>query len=384
MNYIGQIALILILTLLAGAISQRVGMPAVIGQLLVGVLLGPGLLGILQNTALMHAGSEIGVIILMFIAGIESDLDLLRKYFKPAISVAAIGVLFPMVAFTVYGQWLGQSFEKAIFWGVIFAATSVSISVEVLREFKRLNTKEGATILGAAVVDDIIAVILLSIFVSSFGVGEAGKTNLVVTTGYQFIYFVLVIAVVKWGAPVLLKLAERLPVHGSVAITSLFLCLSMAWLADATGLSAVVGAFFAGVAVSQTEFQSEVSTSVSSVGYTFFIPIFFVSIGLDMTFGGIIKNFGFIVIMTGLAIVTKLVGGAIGARLTNLNWHSAIAIGSGMVSRGEMALIIAQIGLGAHLMATNLYSEIIIVIVLSTIVAPLLLKWSLGHVVAKS
>lgn len=103
-----------------------------------------------------------------------------------------------------------------------------------------------------------------------------------------------------------------------------------------------------------------------------------------MTFGGIIKNFGFIVIMTGLAIVTKLVGGAIGARLTNLNWHSAIAIGSGMVSRGEMALIIAQIGLGAHLMATNLYSEIIIVIVLSTIVAPLLLKWSLGHVVAKS
>ncbi|EHO49283.1 cation:proton antiporter [Lentilactobacillus kisonensis] len=377
MGFIGQIALILIATLLAAAISQRVGMPAVIGQLIVGVILGPGVFGILQNTHLMHAGSEIGVIILMFIAGIESDLDLLKKYFKPAISVAAIGVLFPMVAFYAYGELMGQGFERAIFWGVIFAATSVSISVEVLREFKKLNTKEGATILGAAVVDDIIAVILLSIFVSSFGVSGDHAPNLLVATILQLIYFLGVIVLVKWVAPVILRFAERIPVHGSVAITSLFLCLSMAWLADVIGLSSVVGAFFAGVAVSQTKFQTEVSSSVSSVGYTFFIPIFFVSIGLDMEFSGVIKNLGFIVIMTLLAIVTKLFGGAVGAAITKMDWHSSFVIGSGMVSRGEMALIIAQIGLSANLMAKNLYSEIIIVIVLSTIVAPLLLKRTL-------
>ncbi|GAA2967528.1 cation:proton antiporter [Lentilactobacillus parakefiri] len=373
MAFVGQIALILIATLLAAAISQRLGMPAVIGQLIAGVILGPGILGILQNTELMHAGAEIGVIILMFIAGIESDLDLLKKYFKPAMSVAAIGVLFPMVIFYIYGQMMGQGFERSIFWGVIFAATSVSISVEVLREFKKLNTKEGATILGAAVVDDIIAVILLSIFVSSFGVG-GGSSNLVVATLYQLMYFLGVIVVVKWGAPIILRLAERLPVHGSVAITSLVICLTMAWSADALGLSSVVGAFFAGVAVSQTKFQSEVSSSVSSVGYTFFIPIFFVSIGLDMEFSNVIKNLGFIVIMTILAIATKLFGGALGAWITKMNWHSALIVGSGMVSRGEMALIIAQIGLSANLMAKNLYSEIIIVIVLSTIVAPMLLK----------
>lgn len=373
MAFVGQIALILIATLLAAAISQRLGMPAVIGQLIAGVILGPGILEILQNTELMHAGAEIGVIILMFIAGIESDLDLLKKYFKPAMSVAAIGVLFPMVIFYIYGQMMGQGFERSIFWGVIFAATSVSISVEVLREFKKLNTKEGATILGAAVVDDIIAVILLSIFVSSFGVG-GGSSNLVVATLYQLMYFLGVIVVVKWGAPIILRLAERLPVHGSVAITSLVICLTMAWSADALGLSSVVGAFFAGVAVSQTKFQSEVSSSVSSVGYTFFIPIFFVSIGLDMEFSNVIKNLGFIVIMTILAIATKLFGGALGAWITKMNWHSALIVGSGMVSRGEMALIIAQIGLSANLMAKNLYSEIIIVIVLSTIVAPMLLK----------
>ncbi|GHP14539.1 hypothetical protein YK48G_19640 [Lentilactobacillus fungorum] len=151
----------------------------------------------------------------------------------------------------------------------------------------------------------------------------------------------------------------------------------MAWLADVIGLSSVVGAFFAGVAVSQTKFQDEVSSSVSSVGYTFFIPIFFVSIGLDMEFGGVIKNLGFIVIMTLLAIATKLFGGAVGAAVAKLDWPSAFVVGSGMVSRGEMALIIAQIGLSANLMAKNLYSEIIIVIVLSTIVAPLLLKRTL-------
>lgn len=377
MGFIGQIALILIATLLAAAISQRLGMPAVIGQLVVGVILGPGVFGVLQNTHLMHAGSEIGVIILMFIAGIESDLDLLKKYFKPAISVAAIGVLFPMIAFYGYGELMGQGFERSIFWGVIFAATSVSISVEVLREFKKLNTKEGATILGAAVVDDIIAVILLSIFVSSFGVADDNAPNLVVATMLQLLYFLGVILLVKYVAPIGLRFAERIPVHGSVAITSLVLCLSMAWLADAIGLSSVVGAFFAGVAVSQTKFQDEVSSSVSSVGYTFFIPIFFVSIGLDMEFGGVLKNLGFIVIMTLLAIATKLFGGALGAAITKMDWHSAFVVGSGMVSRGEMALIIAQIGLSANLMAKNLYSEIIIVIVLSTIVAPLLLKRTL-------
>ncbi len=214
MAFVGAIALILITTLIAGAISQRLSMPAVIGQLLVGVILGPGILGVLQNTELMHVGSEIGVIILMFIAGIESDLDLLKKYFKPAMNVAMIGVLLPMLVFYVYGQMMGQSFEKAIFWGVIFAATSVSISVEVLREFGSLNTKEGATILGAAVVDDIIAVVLLSIFVSTFGVGDASESNLLISTIWQLLYFVGVVIVVKWVTPILLRIAQRLPVHG--------------------------------------------------------------------------------------------------------------------------------------------------------------------------
>ncbi|KRM93206.1 cation:proton antiporter [Lentilactobacillus senioris] len=379
MNYIGEIALILFTTLLAGAISQRFKMPMVIGELLIGVILGPGVLHLISDGELMTAGSEIGVIILMFLAGIESDLTQLKKYFRPALLVAGLGVILPMVVFYYLGMLNHQGFERSIFWGVIFSATSVSISVEVLREFKYLSTKEGATILGAAVVDDIIAVILVSIFTSTFGVGNE-SANLVVTSLIQVIYFVGVVVLVKWLAPWLLHFAERVPVPGAVAITSLSLCLAMAWLADTVGLSAVVGAFFAGVAVGQTKYQHEVVQNVGPVGNTFFIPIFFVSIGMAMEFDGIGRHIGFIVIMTVAALLTKYLGGALGAKLAGDNWHSASLIGTGMISRGEMALIIAQLGISAHLLQRELYSELIIVIVLTTILAPLMLKWAINQI----
>lgn len=379
MNYIGEIALILFTTLLAGAISQRFKMPMVIGELVIGVILGPGVLHLLSDGELMAAGSEIGVIILMFLAGIESDLTQLKKYFRPALLVAGLGVILPMVVFYYLGILNHQGFERSIFWGVIFSATSVSISVEVLREFKYLSTKEGATILGAAVVDDIIAVILVSIFTSTFGVGGENN-NLLVTSLIQVVYFVGVVILVKWLASWLLRFAERVPVPGAVAITSLSLCLAMAWLADAVGLSAVVGAFFAGVAVGQTKYQHEVVQNVGPVGNTFFIPIFFVSIGMAMEFDGIGQHIWFIVIMTVAALLTKYLGGALGAKLAGDNWYSASLIGTGMISRGEMALIIAQLGISAHLLQPELYSELIIVIVLTTILAPLMLKWAINQI----
>lgn len=374
MTYLGEIALILFATTIAGALSQRIGIPSVIGQLLVGILLGPALLNWLQPGELVHVGSEIGVIILMFMAGLESDLKLLKRYFKPAISVATLGVIVPMVCFYIYGVVMQQSFERAVFWGVVFAATSVSISVEVLREFGKLNSKEGATILGAAVVDDIMAVLILSVFVSMFSSGQSGAPNLAVSLAEQAAYFVMVFVIIRWVAPVLIKLFERLPVPQAVPIMSLVICLSMAYLADLTGLSAVIGAFFAGIAVAQTNAHEEVETNIAPIGYAFFVPIFFVSVGLEMRFDHFWSNLGLILGMTIVAILSKLIGGGLGAKLLGFNFHSAYIVGAGMVSRGEMALIIAQIGYQAKLLHPNLYSELIVVIVLSTILAPLLLK----------
>lgn len=379
MGYIGEIALILFATTIAGALSQRIGIPSVIGQLLVGVLLGPALLNWVRPGELVTVGAEIGVIILMFMAGLESDLKLLRKYFKPAISVATFGVILPMASFYLYGIFMHQSFERAIFWGVVFAATSVSISVEVLREFGKLNSREGATILGAAVVDDIMAVLILSVFVSMFSSGSRSEPNLALSLAEQVAYFVMVYVLIRWIAPVLIRLFEHLPVPQAVPIMSLIICLGMAYLADLTGLSAVIGAFFAGIAVAQTSARSEVETNISPIGYAFFVPIFFVSVGLEMQFDHFLSNFWLIVGMTIVAILSKLLGGGFGAKLLGFSFNSAYVVGAGMVSRGEMALIIAQIGYQSKLLAPELYSELIVVIVLSTVLAPLLLKHAIGR-----
>lgn len=374
MDYIGGIALILFSTTIAGALSQRIGVPSVIGQLLVGILLGPAVLNWIRPGELVSVGAEIGVIILMFMAGLESDLKLLKRYFKPAVSVATFGVILPMACFYVYGLVMHQSFERAVFWGVVFAATSVSISVEVLRELGKLNTKEGATILGAAVVDDIMAVLILSVFVSMFSSRSQQSPNLALSLVEQLAYFVMVYVLIRWIAPILMHLFKRLALPQSVPIMSLIICLGMAYLADFTGLSAVIGAFFAGIAVAQTPAQKEVTANISPIGYAFFVPIFFVSVGLEMRFDHFWTNIWLIVGMTVVAILSKLIGGGLGAKLLGFSFNSAYVVGAGMVSRGEMALIIAQIGYQAKLLAPALYSELIVVIILSTVLAPLLLK----------
>ena len=379
MTYLGTLCLVLLTTAFAGSISRRVGMPAVIGQLLVGIVLGPAMLGWVTNNNFVHIFSEIGVVILMFMAGLESDLDLLKKYLKPATSVALFGVIAPIILVYLLGRIYNFTNEEAIFLGVTFAATSVSISVEVLKELKKLDTKEGTTILGAAVIDDILAVLILSVLVSIFSdvaQAEGGHTqsNLGVGILIQVIYFIGIYLVFRWIAPLLMKISEKLPISSSEILMSLVICLGMAFFADLVGLSAVVGSFFAGVAVAQTPYKQEIDSSIEPIGYAVFIPMFFVSIGLNMTFKGLLTNWLFIVILLVLALLTKWGGCGLGAKMLGMSRHSGDIIGAGMVSRGEMALIIAQVGYEAHLLSDKFYSSVIIVIILTTIIAPFMLK----------
>lgn len=379
MTYLGTLCLVLLTTAFAGSISRRVGMPAVIGQLLVGIILGPAMLGWVTSNNFVHIFSEIGVVILMFMAGLESDLDLLKKYLKPATSVALFGVIAPIILVYLLGRIYNFTNEEAIFLGVTFAATSVSISVEVLKELKKLDTKEGTTILGAAVIDDILAVLILSVLVSIFSdvaQAEGGHTqsNLGVGILIQVIYFIGIYLVFRWIAPLLMKISEKLPISSSEILMSLVICLGMAFFADLVGLSAVVGSFFAGVAVAQTPYKQEIDSSIEPIGYAVFIPMFFVSIGLNMTFKGLLTNWLFIVILLVLALLTKWGGCGLGAKMLGMSWYSGDIIGAGMVSRGEMALIIAQVGYEAHLLSDKFYSSVIIVIILTTIIAPFMLK----------
>jgi len=375
MNFLGVLALILISTLILGHLSRQIGLPAVIGQLLAGILLGPAVLNWIQPTHLVSEFSEIGVILLMFIAGLESDLGLLRKYFKPGLFVAVIGVIFPIAVIFFFSEGWGFSPTSSLFLGITFAATSVSISVEVLKELNALDGKNGATILGAAVVDDILTVLILSVTVSLLGTGEkANAAPLWLTLIEQVAYFGAIYIVVKWLAPYLMHLAQRLYPSIAVTIMSLLLCLGMAYVADLIGLSAVIGAFFAGIAVSQTDYRKEVDQNVEAIGYAVFIPVFFVSIGLNMRFAGLWEDILFIVILTVLALLTKWLGGGLGARLAGDSLADSNVIGAGMVSRGEMALIVAQIGFDAHLLGSEYYSAVIVVIILTTLIAPLMLK----------
>lgn len=372
LHEIGILCLILIATTTISHFFTRFKIPAVVGQLLIGILLGPALIGWIQPSEFISLFSEIGVIILMFTAGLESNLSLLKKYFKPSLMVAILGVVFPVAAIYLFSLLFHIGQSESIFIGVIFAATSVSISVAVLKELNGLTGKVGATILGAAVVDDVLAVVILSVM-TSLGSNQAG-TGLLLKSVEQIAYFIAIYFIVKFCAPFIAKLGLKLFVPMSETIVALILCFGMAYIADLVGLSSVVGAFFAGIAISQTRVKNLVKQSIEPIGEAIFIPVFFVSIGLSISFNGLVGQIGFILILTILAILTKLLGAGMGAKLSGYTLPESYIVGAGMVSRGEMALIIAQIGFESKLIGSTYYASIITVIILTTIVAPFLLK----------
>lgn len=373
MQFLGILVLILLATTFIGHFSSRIGIPAVIGQLIIGIVLGPAILNWIQPNEFIHFFSEIGVIILMFIAGIESDLKLLKKYLKPSFLVAIIGVIVPMTMAYSIGLLYKMSNSESLFLSIIFAATSVSISVAVLKELNVLQGKAGATILGAAVVDDILAVIILSVMISLVGTGS-NSTSLVITFGGQILFFIAIYFVVKFLAPIMAQLGKKLLVPVGPTLMAMVLCFGMAYLADILGLSSVVGAFFAGISISQTDVRNEVDRSIEPIGFAIFIPVFFVSIGLNMKLTGLGDHIAFIAILTFTAVISKLFGAGLGAKLSSFSFSESYMVGAGMVSRGEMALIIAQIGYQSKLITSSYYSAIITAIILTTLLAPFLLK----------
>lgn len=381
MSFIGSLVIILLSTTLAGHVTARVGVPAVLGQLLIGIIIGPGVLNFIHSTELIEQFAEIGVILLMFMAGIESDMKQLRKYFRPALLVALSGVLLPVILMGTASLLFGYHLQESLFIGVVFSATSVSISVAVMREFKALNGKEGTTVLGAAVADDILGVLLLSLMIALVGnsgtANHGSSNNILVQLVFQGIFFAGVFLLVRWIAPSIMNLSSKLLIPTSRTISAVIICLSMAYLAEFVGLSGAIGAFFAGIAVGQTPTKEIVSTNIEPISNAIFVPVFFVSIGLSVSFNNFLTSLPFIVTMTILAVITKWFGGELGALLAGFDRNSGRVIGTGMIARGEMALITAQIGFNAHLLDKALYMDIIFVIVIATLLAPLLLRWSL-------
>ena len=373
MSFIITLTGILFVTQLVSHFFNRWGIPDVIGQILVGIVAGPAVLGWIHQTAMIEEFQEIGVIVLMFIAGLESDLSLLKKYLKPAMAVAVGGMALPIVVMGLASQLFGLQWFESLFIGVIFSATSVSISVAVLREFNQIDSKEGATVLGAAVADDIGGVLILSVLISLMnGKGGESSTSLPLIIMMQAIFFGGTYLLVRWLAPYLMHLSKRLLTTAAPAVMAMILCLGMASLADLVHLSGAVGAFFAGIAVANTKARHDIAEAFEPLGYAVFIPVFFVNVGLVMRLNHFLDSLVFIVVMTILACLTKLIGSGGGAMLMGFDRQSGYVIGS-----GEMALITAQIGYEAHLLSSKYYSDVITVVVLATVLAPFILKHAL-------
>lgn len=383
-RFLLEIALILFSTKLLGLVTKKFQMPQVVGALLAGLILGPAMFHVLKGTEFLIELSELGVVVLMFSAGMEADLDELKKTGKASFLIALLGVLVPLaggfgVAWFFNRPGMIESDAKTslmlqnIFIGIILTATSVSITVETLKEMKKINTAAGNAILGAAIIDDILGIIALTIITSM----KDTSVSLVLVLVKIVLFFLCSVVIGFLFYKVMVKLHERYKRDmRRYIILSFCLCLVMAYCAEKYfGVADITGAFVAGLIVSNTERTKYIASRFEVVSYSLLSPIFFASIGLkvvlpEMSAAIII----FALVLVAVAVVTKIVGCGIGAKMCRFSNREAVQIGTGMVSRGEVALIVASKGAALGLMSSVILGPVIIVVVITTIISPVLLK----------
>ena len=380
MQFLGMLVVILFATLIGGQFSARLKLPAVVGELLAGIIIGPAVFNLVHPSGIIKVFSDIGVIFLMFLAGLDSDIKTLKKLLRPSVLVAAFGMIVPIVTAYATGIFFNFSQVESLFLGLTFSATSVSISVAVLQEMGHLKGKEGMTILGAAVADDLLSILLLSIVSGLTGVSEQGSSmgkNFIVSLFIQAAFLILLVFLSVYVIPRLIGLSQRLTLPVPETLVAMIIVLLSSWGAEKVGLSNVIGAFFAGLALNHTSAQKTLKKNFTVISYSSFIPVFFVSIGLDMSIKGILHDFILFIVLVIGGVFSKLVGAGLGAKIAGFSNSSSLLVGNGMVSRGEMALVVAQIGLTNHLLAPAVYSTVIGAIIMTTVISPFLLKWSI-------
>ena len=375
-RYLLDVALILLSTKVFGLLTRRIEMPQVVWALVAGLLLGPACFNIVQESEFLDHIAEIGVIVLMFSAGLETDISELKKSGRNSFVIAVIGVLFPLIAGYVLASFFNtepEAFLQNMFIGVILTATSVSISVETLKEMGKLSTPSGNAILGAALIDDILGIVALTIIT-----GMADTSVQLTEVMLKIVaFFVLAIVVGVFARKGIEKLFDRYQkVHRRFSILSFAFCLLFAYVAEAFfGVADITGAFIAGLIISGTSRCNYVQMRIETLSYLLISPVFFASIGLKVVLPEMSTSIMiFSVLLLVLAILTKIVGCGLGAKLCRYENIQSLRIGIGMVSRGEVALIVASKGIKVGLMNEAFFGPIIIMVVLTTVITPILLK----------
>ncbi|MDH6366534.1 MULTISPECIES: cation:proton antiporter [unclassified Breznakia] len=375
-HYLLDLAAILISTKILGLFTKKVAMPQVVGALLSGLILGPMGLNFLQETDFIIQVSEVGVIILMFSAGLESDVKELKKSGKASFLVACLGVIVPLAGGFALAHFypIGTTdLLKNIFIGVILTATSVSITVETLKELGKLTSRSGNIILGAALIDDILGIIALTVIIGLSKGNVDILTVLLKIVGFFAISMVLGYFIHKYFDKWMRSASFDLRRFPLIAFA---FCLFWSYVAEEVfGVADITGAFVAGLMIAKTYRCSYVTHRVETLGYLFFAPCFFASIGLKVILPEMGANIIiFSILLCIIAVLTKIVGCALGAKLCNLPNRTCLRVGVGMICRGEVALIVASKGLAAGLISETMFAPVIIMVIVTTIVTPILLK----------
>lgn len=373
-----NIALLLIATKIGGLISLKFKMPEVLGALLAGVVLGPMLLNLVQYDSNIKLLSNLGVILLMFLAGLETNVEQFKKAGKSAFVIAVMGIVLPLILGTLGAFLFFKNPMENLFIGVILTATSVSITVETLTELGQLNTLPGINILGAAVIDDILGLLLISVLLG-INSGSTGSSLAVTMSGIGAFCLISILAILF--LPKLVSGFARKMQPGRTLLTfSLAFALLAACIAESVGIAAITGAYLFGLLLSQFPNKEYLERNVKTISSGFLSPIFFASVGLEANLGGFDWNIVFITfVMFIVAVIGKVVGCGFGARLFRMNRSEAIQVGVGMISRGEVAIITANIGLQNHIITQEVFIPTILVVLLTTIATPVLLKLSFSH-----
>ena len=381
-HYLIDIALILLTTKVFGMITKRLQMPQVVGALIAGLVMGPAMLNIIHSTEFLSQVSELGVIVMMFTAGLGTSLNDLKLTGKAGFLVALCGVIVPLIGGTILSLFFNTStdpnaFMQNVFIGVVLTATSVSITVEALKEMGKLNTVVGNTILAAALIDDVLGLIALTIVTS---IGGSADANLLVVLLKIVAFFVLVVVVgivvkkaMDWYiANVHSTDLQRYPIFAFI------LCLILSFCAEEFfGVADITGAFAAGLIISTTSKAKYIELKFAPLSYLLLTPIFFASIGLKVELPEMNATIViFSILLVVVAVLTKWIGCGLGAKLCGLKGHQCEQIGVGMVCRGEVALIVADKGAALGLMPEVFFGPVIIMVVATTILTPILLKFA--------
>lgn len=372
-----SIALILAATKIGGILSRKLKMPEVLGALMAGVILGPVVLNAVQSDDSIKLLANLGVILLMFSAGLETDMEQFRKAGKSSLVIAAIGVLVPLVlgtlcAFLFYGNWLENTFI-----GIILTATSVSITVETLTELGKLNTRVGVNILGAAVIDDILGLVMISVLLA---VKSGGGASLASSLLGLVLFCALSLAAIVFLPKAINRTVQKLQPSRTLFVFALAAAFTVAALAEQLGIAAITGAYLCGLLFSQLEHREYLERNVRVVSAGFLSPIFFASVGLEASLNGFSGKEALItLVMFLVAVIGKVVGCGAGAKLFGMNPRECLQVGIGMTSRGEVAIITANIGLQNHIITQEVFLPTILVVLLTTIATPILLKLSFAR-----